>query len=102
MIWSLLAVLSMPCAEVATDAEPDTRATSRPAATRAEETFPPRLPEGQAVVTDTSEDFLRPPVSPKRGVTIARTPPTINFLYYPGQTYRGEPWSVWGDGLATQ
>jgi hypothetical protein len=54
------------------------------------------------VVTDTSEDFLRPPVALKQGVTIARTPPTIDFLYYPGQTYRGEPWSVWGDGLATQ
>jgi hypothetical protein len=33
---------------------------------------------------------------------IARTPPTIDFLYYPGQAYPGEPWSVWGDGIAAQ
>jgi hypothetical protein len=32
-------------------------------------------------------------------VAIAKTPPTIDFLYYPGQTYPGNPWSNWGDSL---
>jgi hypothetical protein len=64
------------------------------------ETFPPRLPEGQDVVTDTSDGFLRPPGSLRRDVAIARTSPTVDFLYYPGQTYPGQPWSNWGDGLA--
>jgi hypothetical protein len=36
----------------------------------------------------------------KPGVTIAKTPPTVDFLYYPGQTYPGRPWSNWGDSLA--
>jgi hypothetical protein len=57
------------------------------------------LPEGARVVTDQSEEFLRPPASLKEGVTVATTPPTIDFLYYPGQTYPGSPWSVWGDGV---
>jgi hypothetical protein len=58
----------------------------------------PHLPDGQAYVTDTSPDFLKPssPVVP--GVTIAATPPVIDFLYYPEQNYPGNPWSVWGDG----
>jgi WD40 repeat protein len=34
------------------------------------------------------------------GVTIAATPPTVDFLYYPEQTYQGNPWSAWGDGTA--
>ena len=34
------------------------------------------------------------------GVAIAATPPTVDFLYYPEQTYPGNPWSVWGDGTA--
>ena len=61
---------------------------------------PPRLPGGQPFVTDGSADFLKPsgPLAP--GVTIAATPPTIDFLYYPEQTYPGKPWSVWGDGVA--
>ena len=29
-----------------------------------------------------------------------RLPPTIDFLYYPGQTYPGNPWSNWGDSVA--
>ena len=51
-------------------------------------------------MTDTSEEFLKPPATLKAGVGVARTPPTIDFLYFPGQTYPGKPWSNWGDGLA--
>ena len=63
-------------------------------------TFPPELPGGEAVVTDTSEAFLLPPETLREGVAIAKTPPTIDFAYFPGQTYEGKPWSNWGDSTA--
>lgn len=63
-------------------------------------TFPPTLPDGKGVVTDTSPDFLTPPAGLRPGVTVAKAPPTVDFLYYPGQTYEGKPWSNWGDSLA--
>ena len=63
-------------------------------------TFPPRLPDGKEIVTDRSETFLKPVGAMQPGVTVAKTPPTVDFLYYPGQTYPGNPWSNWGDSLA--
>ncbi|MEX1097928.1 MAG: hypothetical protein WED34_17935 [Planctomycetales bacterium] len=66
----------------------------------AEVTYPPRLPGRQEVVSDTSPEFLRAPATIQEGVAVAKTPPTVDFLYYPGQTYPGNPWSNWGDGLA--
>ncbi len=63
-------------------------------------TYPPMLPGGQEVVTDTAAEFLKPTAKLRDGVTIATTPPTVDFLYYPGQTYEGKPWSNWGDSLA--
>ena len=65
-----------------------------------EVTYPPRLPGGKEVVTDTSTDFLKPPATLQPGVAIAKTPPTVDFLYFPGQDYPGKPWSNWGDSLA--
>src|SRR5688572_20109155 len=64
-------------------------------------TYPPALPGGRDVVTDTSEDFLRPPATLTPGVAVAKVAPTVDFLFYPGQTYPGKPWSAWGDSLAT-
>src|SRR5262245_33960072 len=60
----------------------------------------PALPDGQTVATDTSQAFLKPTATLKAGVAIAKTAPTIDFLFYPGQTYPGKPWSNWGDSLA--
>jgi hypothetical protein len=62
--------------------------------------FPPALPGGKIVATDTSEAFLKPVATIKSDVAIARTAPTIDFSYVPGQNYPGGPWSCWGDGLA--
>ncbi|MEO8499219.1 MAG: hypothetical protein ABI614_29490, partial [Planctomycetota bacterium] len=62
--------------------------------------YPPSLPDGQYVVTDQSDDFLKPPATIKESVAIAKTPPTVDFLFYPGQDYPGKPWSNWGDSLA--
>lgn len=65
-------------------------------------TFPPELPGGKTVVTDTSPMFVRSKAELKPGVTVAKAAPTVDFLYYPQQTYAGRPWSVWGDGLAAK
>lgn len=68
------------------------------AAQPAELTYPPRLPDGKDVATDTSDAFLTRTETMRDGVTIARAAPTIDFVYYGEQTYPGKPWSVWGDG----
>lgn len=61
--------------------------------------YPPTLPGGEQVATVTSPILLQPPSS-LENVTVAKTAPTVDFLYYPGQTYKGNPWSNWGDGFA--
>ncbi len=63
--------------------------------------FPPKLPGDKDFVSDTSDDFLKAPAKVLReGVTIAKAAPTVDFLYYPCQTYKAKIWSNWGDGLA--
>ncbi|MEE8451266.1 MAG: hypothetical protein V3R99_05100 [Thermoguttaceae bacterium] len=62
--------------------------------------YPPKLPGGKAVATGTSPALLKPTATLLSGVKIAKTPPKIDFMYYPGQNYPGNPWSVWGDSLA--
>ena len=69
--------------------------------TEADVPYPPTLPNNAALVTDTSPDFLTPPDTLKPGVALAKTPPTIDFAFYPGQTYPGKPWSNWGDGVTS-
>lgn len=68
----------------------------------AELTFPPTLPGGKLVVTDSSPAFLVAPDTIGKDVLIAKTPPTVDFLFYPGQDYAGKPWSNWGDGSAAR
>lgn len=62
--------------------------------------FPPKIPGDKEIVTDKAEEFLKPAANLRKEVTVAKTPPTIDFAYYPGQTYPGRPWSNWGDSLA--
>jgi|GEM_PF-142278 len=62
--------------------------------------FPPQLPGGELVLTDKSDDLLKAPDTLLEGVAIAKTPPTVDFAYFPGQDYEGKPWSNWGDSLA--
>ncbi len=62
--------------------------------------WPPVLPGGRAVRTDTDQAFVTATTELNPGATVARTPPTVDFLYFDAQTYAGNPWSVWGDGLA--
>jgi len=63
-------------------------------------TFPPSLSNGKERHTATTVDFLLPPPTLRKDVAVATTAPTVDFLYYPGQTYEGKPWSNWGDSLA--
>ncbi len=62
--------------------------------------FPPTLPDGKIVVTDQAAEFIKGPESIAKDVLIAKTAPTIDFVYVPGQDYEGKPWSNWGDSLA--
>ena len=64
--------------------------------------FPRTLPGGVAVVTHTTADFLKRPSTLKADVTVAKEPPTIDFAFFPGQTYAGKPWSTWGDSIAVE
>jgi hypothetical protein len=61
--------------------------------------YPPSLPDGKTSVTEQSLDFLKPKANLKEGVEIAKTPPTVDFLYYPEQNYPGNPWSHRSDGI---
>jgi hypothetical protein len=65
-----------------------------------EPVFPPGLPGGAAVTTDRTADFLKRTSTLKSDVTVAREPPIIDFAFFPGQTYAGNPWSAWGDSIA--
>jgi hypothetical protein len=91
-------ILLLACSSTAIAQKP--RAKLAKAPPQPEVTYPPKLPGEKQVVTDTSADFLKPPDTLRAGVAIAKTPPTVDFLYYPGQTYAGKPWSNWGDSLA--
>ncbi|MEX2214191.1 MAG: hypothetical protein WD768_08690 [Phycisphaeraceae bacterium] len=66
----------------------------------ADVTYPPQLPGGKVMVTETSDEFLKPTATLRKDVAIAKAAPTIDFMYFPGQTYPGKPWSNWGDSLA--
>jgi len=69
-------------------------------ASGAELSYPPKLPGGKTLVTDASKTFLASPATIEQGVSVGAAPPTVDFLFYPEQNYPGNPWSVWGDGLA--
>lgn len=61
--------------------------------------FPPKLPNGQAVITLRSDSFLTPGENLREGVAIAKTPPIVDFAFYPLQDYPGHPWSHRSDGF---
>lgn len=60
-------------------------------------TYPPQLPGGKPFVSFTSPTVLERPEKFSPEIAIAKKPPQIDFLYYPGQDYEGKPWSNWGD-----
>ncbi len=72
------------------------------AVSNADPQFPPELPGGVERVVIESDDLLKPPETLREEVKVAKAPPRVEFLYYPGQVDAGNPWSVWGDGLAVE
>src|SRR5262245_6414224 len=66
----------------------------------AQDLFPPKIPSSNGIVTINSPALLKPTTTLDDGVKIAQHPPTVEVMYYPGQDYEGNPWSVWGDSLA--
>ena len=61
--------------------------------------YPPTLPGGAATVTETSPEFLVRPETIAAEVEVAKTPPTVDLAYFPGQNAVGDPWSNWGDSV---
>ena len=61
--------------------------------------WPPLLPGGKNIDSGSSPKLFQPGSNLRPGVKIAKTAPRIDFLYYPGQNYPGNPWSVWGESL---
>lgn len=88
--------------EAAAKAAAEKKTTPKPRPPRPVKVVPPwvtpALPDGKTVVTDKSDAFLKPTETLLEGVKIAKTPPTVDFLFCPGQTFRGSIWSNWGDG----
>jgi hypothetical protein len=101
-VWMAALLTVMPPADAAPKKKPDrprAAKSARKKPVQIEQPFPPVLPGGKALVTDTSEEFLDAPDTLRPGVAVAQTPPTVDFLFYPEQDYEGKPWSNWGDGV---
>lgn len=62
-------------------------------------TYPPSLPDGKTVVSEETAAFLEPGLNLRDGVTIAKTPPRVDFAFFPEQNYPGNPWSNRADGF---
>ena len=61
--------------------------------------YPPTLAGGQTQVTENSPAFLVPGPNLREGVLVAKTPPVVDFAFYPQQNYPGNPWSHRSDGI---
>lgn len=100
--WLLGCALLIFCAEASSSHAQKTTTkktvTKRPAPLSLH--FPPSLPNGERVVTDKSDAFLKPSETIGKDIAIAKMPPTVDFLFFPRQEYEGKPWSNWGDSLA--
>src|SRR5689334_21597205 len=100
--WVLGCALTIFCVETSISHAQKT-AAKKPAAKKEAPPalkFPSTFPNGERVVTDKSEAFLKPTETIGKDIAIAKTPPTVDFLYFPRQDYEGKPWSNWGDSLA--
>jgi hypothetical protein len=83
---------------------PDAFGQNKKAKRKQEETvpYPPSLPGGERIVSFETKELLSKPDTIRSGVEVAKTPPKVDLLYYPGQNHPGNPWSVWGDGTAAE
>lgn len=64
----------------------------------------PELPGGRPAFSAAGPELIAKPAAAqndlKPDVRVAKEPPTVDFLFLPGQDYEGNPWSNWGDGCA--
>jgi len=82
-------------------AKPAAKPAAKPTWLKMDEVpYPPVLAGGKTIVTDSSPEFLKKPDTISADVDVAKTPPTVDFGFYPGQNWPGNPWSNWGDSLA--
>ena len=61
--------------------------------------YPPTLADGRTSVVEETAEFLKPGPNLREGVEIAKTPPRVEFSFYPEQNYPGNPWSHRSDGF---
>lgn len=94
----LLRLLLVPALLLAAVPSSDAR-QSRPRPKEVQPDYPPRLPGGRSAIRDASAAWLQRPAGIDAAVTVAKTPPVVEFCYFPGQDYPGKPWSVWGESL---
>lgn len=59
--------------------------------------YPPTLPDQRPHLSITTDEFIVRPESLQPDVIMAKRAPQVDFVYYPGQTYEGRPWSNWGN-----
>ncbi len=93
-----IAAILFPVGSATSQAVGSEATTGKRAVQGDELSYPPQLPGKQPFVSDTSDRFLAPASSLRSGIAVATAPPTVDFLFYPGQNYPGKPWSNWGDG----
>lgn len=60
--------------------------------------YPPELTGGKQFVVHRTQAFLKPGPNLREDVEIAKEPPRVEFMYYPGQDYAGNPWCFRGVG----
>lgn len=95
----LTALLIAVVATASLSAQDKQKPTVKTKKTRYPLTYPPKLPDGQTVVTESTPAFLKPGPNLREAVEIAKTPPTVDFAFYPEQNYPGNPWSHRSDGI---
>ncbi|WP_145094205.1 YncE family protein [Anatilimnocola aggregata] len=61
--------------------------------------YPPKLADGKLVVSEQTVDFLKPGENLRAEVGIAKSPPRVDFAFFPEQNYPGNPWSNRSDGF---
>jgi hypothetical protein len=96
-LWLLLALVPLAHAQPQKDAP--AKKAGKSLKDRYPLPYPPKLPDGKTVVTESDAAFLKPGPNLRPGTEIAKTPPVVDFAFYPEQNYPGNPWSHRSDGI---
>ena len=99
-LWLTLTLLILaPAPTVAQMPKKDAKKPGKTLKDRYPLPYPPKLPDGKSVVTESAPSFLKPGPNLRDGVTIAKVAPVVDFAFYPEQNYPGNPWSHRSDGI---